>query len=197
MAQRKGHSRAVPRQEIPRIRPAEAARILHDIEHLLDNSQALLADLSSVGIAELLRRLDDRMLQLAIQPDDPGERTRARLMSAIVPALCSETAAERPSVEDFVRITNVMLPCLLLELGRRKGHIEIDFPADPAAPDAQFRISLGGSHCHIVSAQKVVDLVATVGEDLVGVCFFGDEPNRKRIEEALTSGESRVPKHLA
>ena len=71
------------------------------------------------------------MLQLAIQPDDSGERTRARLMSAIVPALCSEPV---PGIEDFVRITNTMLPCLLLELGRRNRHIEVEFPADPQAP---------------------------------------------------------------
>jgi hypothetical protein len=196
MAQRKAHRRAAPPQQIPRILPAEAVRILHDIEHLLDNSKALLADLSSVGIAELLRRLNDRMLQLAIQPDDSGERTRARLMSAIVPALLLKTAEQMSRVEDFVRFTNVMLPCLLLELGRRKRHIEVELPADPAAPDAQFRISFGGSHSHILSAQQVVELVTTVGEELVGVCYFGDELNRKRIEEALTSKQSR-PKHLA
>src|SRR6185437_8514641 len=108
MAQRKAHSRAVVRQQIPRIRPDEAARILQEIEHLLDNSHAVLADLRSVGVAELLWRLDDRMLQLSIQPDDSGERTRARLMSAIVPALLSNTAEQMPGVEDFVRITNVM-----------------------------------------------------------------------------------------
>lgn len=193
MAQRKAHSRAASRQEIPRIRPAEAARILHEIEHLLDNSQAVLADLSSVGIGELLRRLDDRMLQLAIQPDGSGERTRARLMSAIVPALCSDAA---PGIEDFVRITNVMLPCLLLELGRRNRHIEVEFPADPAGPDAQFRISFGGSHPHILNAQQLVELVATAGEEVVGVCYFGDEPSRRRIEESLTRKQSR-PKHLA
>jgi len=193
MAQRKAHSRAVVRQQIPRIRPDEAARILQEIEHLLDNSHAVLADLRSVGVAELLRRLDDRMLQLAIQPDDSGERTRARLMSAIVPALCSESA---PAIEDFVRITNVMLPCLLLELGRRKGHIEVEFPTDPVAPDGLFRVSLISSHSHTLSAKQIVNLIATVGEELVGVCYFGDEPSRKRIEEALTSELSR-PKHLA
>lgn len=76
MAQRKVHSRAAPRQEVPRIGPDEAARILHEIEYLLENSQAVLVDLNSVGIAELLRRLDDSMLQLAIQPDDSGEASR-------------------------------------------------------------------------------------------------------------------------
>ena len=196
MAQRKAHRRAAPRQEVPRIRPAEAARILHEIEYLLENSQAVLAELRSVGIAELLRRLDDRMLQLAIQPDDSGERTRARLMSAIVPALLSNTAEQMPLVEDFVGITNVMLPCLLLELGRRKRHIEVEFPADPAASDARFKISLGSSS-HILGAQQLVDLVATVGEELVGVCYFGDEPNRRRIEESLTRRGARLPKHLA
>lgn len=193
MVQRKAHSRAASRQQIPRIRPAEAERILQEIEHLLDKSQALLVDLSSIGIAELLRRLDDSMLQLAIQPDDSGERTRARLMSAIVPALCSEPV---PGIEDFVRITNIMLPCLLLELGRRNRHIEVEFPADPAGPDAQFRISFGGSHPHILNAQQVVELVATAGEEVVGVCYFGDEPSRRRIEESLTRKQSR-PKHLA
>ncbi len=193
MAQRKAHSRAASRQEIPRIRPAEAARILHEIEHLLDNSQAVLADLSSVGIAQLFRQLDDRMLQLAIQPDGSGERTRARLMSAIVPVLCSEAT---PGIEDFVRITNIMLPCLLLELGRRNRHIDVEFPIDPARPDAQFRILFRGSQPRILNAQQVVELVATTGEELVGVCYFGDEPSRKRIEEALTRKQSR-PKHLA
>jgi hypothetical protein len=193
MAQRKAHSRAVSRQQVPRIRPDEATRILQEIEHLLDNSQALLPNLRSVGIAELLRQLDEKMLQLAIQPDHSGERTLARLMSAIVPALCSDAA---PGIEDFVRITNVMLPCLLLELGRRNRHIEVGFPADPARPDAQFRISFGGSHPHILSAQQVVELVATAGEQLVGVCYFGDEASRRQIEEALISKQSR-PKHLA
>jgi hypothetical protein len=193
MAQRKAHGRAAVRQQIPRIRPAEAARILQEIEHLLDNSQALFSDLCSIGIAELLQRLDDSMLQLAIQSDDSGERTRARLMSAIVPALCSEAA---PDIEDFVRITNVMLPCLLLELGRRKGHIEVDFPTDPVAPDALFRLSLVSSHSHTLNAKQIFNLVATVGEELVGICYFGDEPSKKRIEEALTSKHSR-PKHLA
>lgn len=197
MAQRKAHRRAASRQEIPRILPAEAARILHEIEQVLDKCQALLADLSSVGIAELLRRLDDKMVQLAIQPDDSGERTRARLMSAIVPALLSNSAEQMPRVEDFVRITNVMLPCLLLELGRRKRHIEVEFPPDPAAPDAQFRISLGGPSSHVLSAQQVVDLVATVGEELVGVCYFGDESNKKRVEESLSASQRRFPKHPA
>ena len=197
MAQRKVHSRAAPRQEVPRIGPDEAARILHEIEYLLENSQAVLVDLNSVGIAELLRRLDDSMLQLAIQPDDSGERTRARLMSAIVPALVSNATEQMPRVEDFVRITNVMLPCLLLELGRRKRHIEVEFPANPAASDTCFKISLGGSTPHILSAQQLVDLVATVGEELVGVCYFGDELNRRRVEASLKSRAARLPKHLA
>lgn len=137
------------------------------------------------------------MLQLAIQPDDSGERTRARLMSAIVPALLSKTAEQMPRVEEFVRITNVVLPCLLLELGRRKRHIEVEFPADPAAPDAHFRISVRASSPHILSAQQVVDLVATVGGELVGVCYFGDELNRRRVEESLTRRGARLPKHLA
>jgi hypothetical protein len=107
--------------------------------------------------------------------------------------LCSEGA---PSIEDFVRITNVMLPCVLLELGRRKGHIEVDFPTDPVAPGALFSVSLTGSHSHTLNAKQIVDLVANAGEELVGVSYFGDEPSRTRIEEALTSKHSR-PKHLA
>jgi hypothetical protein len=147
-----------------------------------------------VGIVELLRQLNDSMLQLAIQPDDSGERTRARLMSAIVPALCSEDV---PSIEDFVRITNLMLPCLLLELGRRKGHIEVDFPANPTAPDARFKLSLGGANFHTLNATQIVDLVASVGAELAGVCYFGDELNRRRVEESLGGRPAPVPKHLA
>ena len=169
---------------------------MRDLERLLDNAQALLAELRSAGIAGLLHRLDDNMLKLAIQPDDSGERARARLMSAIVPALHSETTAQMPGIEEFVRITNVMLPCLLLELGRRKGHIAVDFPADPAAPNASFRISFG-SNANLLSAQELVDLVASVGAELVGVCYFGDERDRKGIEEVLVGRRTRSPKYLA
>jgi hypothetical protein len=40
-----------------------------------------MPNLRTAGIAELFGRFDDRLLQLAIQPDSWGERTRARLMS--------------------------------------------------------------------------------------------------------------------
>ena len=197
MARMKAHCRADPQREIPRIGPAEAALIQRDIEHLLDDSQAFLSNLRSTGIAELLRRLDDKMLRLAIQPDDSGERARARLMSGIVPALCAEATTQMARVEEFVRITNVMLPCLLLELGRRKNHIQVEFPAEPSSPAARFKISLGGSTSHTLSAQQVVDLVATVGEELVGVCYFGDEQNRRRIEKVLADRQARFPKNMA
>ncbi len=126
MASRKAERRLRAKPCIPRIPPSDASVILARCEQILEGSRELLANLRSVGVAELFARLDDSVLQLAIQPDCWGERTRARLMSDLAPALCATlNPGSDPNVEDMVRVTNAIIPCLLLELGRRKGHIQV------------------------------------------------------------------------
>ena len=73
------------------------------------------------------------MLQLAIQPDSWGERIRARLMSELAPALrLPSDGGSTLSTEEIVQVTNAVVPCFLLELGRRKQHIQVEFPLNPA-----------------------------------------------------------------
>jgi len=188
MSGSKARSRVAAKQKVPRIRPAEASAIFKRCEQLLEESRALLLNLRSSGISELLGRMDDRMLQLAIQPDAWGERTRARLMSDIAPALGAEPAAERNvSIEHIVHATNVVMPCLLLEIGRRKQYLQVEFPPNPAASDACFRLSVGPSHpTHSINGDRLHRLVKEAGEALVGLCYFGDEQSRTRLETELS-----------
>jgi hypothetical protein len=75
-------------------------------------------NLPTAGIAELFSRLDDAVLLLAIQPDSWGERTRARLMSDLAPALCTMMSPGTAlNIDEIVQVTNAVTPCLLLELG--------------------------------------------------------------------------------
>src|SRR5437016_13872646 len=142
MAGRKGERRVRSKPQIPRILPSEPSVILERCEQILEGSRELLANLRSVGIAELFARLDDSVLQLAIQPDSWGERTRARLMSDLAPALCMPLSpGSAVNIEDVVRVTNAVTPCLLLELGRRKGHIQVEFPRNPSEHNACFGFS--------------------------------------------------------
>ena len=169
MAGRKAKRRVRSQPEIPRILPSEASAILERCEHILEGSGELLGNLRSVGIAELFAHLDDSVLQLAIQPDSWGERTSARLMSDLAPALCvMMSAGSAPNVEDVARITNAVTPCLLLELGRRRGHIQVEFPQNPAGPTASFRLSVSPSvPLRTITAEKISKVVDQVGEALV------------------------------
>jgi hypothetical protein len=73
----------------------------------------------------------DDTLRLAVRPDDWGERARARLVSDIAPALQGDVDGKLGvSVEDIVHCASIIMPCLLLEIGRWLGHIGIEFPAD-------------------------------------------------------------------
>jgi hypothetical protein len=81
----------------------------------------------------------------------------------------------------------MVMPCFLLELGRRKQHIVVEFPSDPCDPAACFKLSVSTSHpmCSI-PAEKVARLVTDVGEYLVGLCYFGDSKCREQIEAELS-----------
>ena len=93
MADRKAERLVRSKPRVPRILPPDASAIFERCEQILEASRELLANLRSVGIRELFARLDDSVLQLALQPDSWGERTRARLMSDLAPALCVTMSA--------------------------------------------------------------------------------------------------------
>jgi hypothetical protein len=120
------------KQRIPRISARNAADIVKHCDQLLVDSKQVLADLPHVEFAHFLALLSEDILRLAIQPDSWGERARVRLISVIVPVLQGKMAERHAvSVEDIAYCSNIVMPCLLLELGRRKRHIEIEFPPDP------------------------------------------------------------------
>jgi len=173
------------RQKIPRIGPEEAARVFAQCEHLLDSSPVFVENLRQVGFARFLAPLNEQILELAVQPDSWGERTRARLIAELFAGLRG-ILAEDASVEEIVKVSNVVVPCFLLELGRRRQHIEIDFPNDPCDSAARFGLRAGPS-CPVysINSEQLVRLVAESGEELVGLCYFGDQQSREHIEARL------------
>jgi hypothetical protein len=174
------------RQRIPRIGPEEAARAFAQCEYLLESATDFDEDLQQVGFARFLAPLHEQILELAVQPDSWGERTRARLISEVFARLRG-IPVEKVSVEEIVQISNVVVPCFLLELGRRRQHIEIEFPADPCNSAARFKLRAGPSYpIHSISDEQLSRLVAEAGEELVGLCYFGDERSREHIETQLT-----------
>ena len=178
------------KQTIPRIEPEDAARIFAKLEQLTEGSGELITRLQHDGFAQFLKKLDDPVLQLAIQPDSWGERTRARLVSAILTTL-KGIRAESAGVKEIVDISNVVMPCLLLELGRRKGHVAAEFPRDPCEHDAHFGLGVEASaRMHSVTSERIVRLVTELGEDLVGLCHFGDKQSREAIEMELNRTEA-------
>src|ERR1700687_182103 len=174
------------RQKIPRIGPEEAARVFAQCEHLLDSSPVFVENLRQVGFARFMAPLHEDILKLAVQSDSWGERTRARLIAELFSGL-KGIPAEDASVEEIVRVSNVVVPCFLLELGRRRQHIEIEFPANPCDSGARFALRAGRSYpVHSVHSEQLVPLVADARENLVGLCYFGDQRSREHIEAQLT-----------
>ena len=173
------------RQKIPRIGPEEAARVFTQCEHLLNSPAVLVENLRQAGFARFLAPLHEQILELAVQPDSWGERTRARLIAELFAGLRG-IPAEDASVEEIVKVSNVVVPCFLLELGRRRQYIEIEFPADPCDSDAHFGFRTGPS-CPVysINSEQLVRLVAEAGEELVGLCYFGDQRSREHIEAQL------------
>ncbi len=185
----KGGVSVLAKQRIPRISARKAADILKHCDQLLANSKEVLADLPRVGFAQFLALLSEDILRLAIQPDSCGERARGRLISDILPALQGNMAERHAiSIEDIAYCSNIVMPCLLLELGRRKRHIEIEFPPDPTDSSARFKICAGQPYpFHSITNQQLLRLVSQCGEELVGLCYFGDHESRGWIEAELES----------
>jgi len=173
------------RQKVPRIGSKEAARVFEQCEHLLECSSVFVENLRQMGFARFLAPLNEQILELAVQPDSWGERTRARLISYVFAGLRG-LPAEAATLQEIVQVSNIVVPCLLLELGRRRQHIEIQFPDNPCDPGARFEFRTGPSHpLYSIDSDQLVRLVAEAGEELVGLCYFGDQPSRERIESQL------------
>jgi hypothetical protein len=178
-------SRGRNTQIVPRIGPKDAARVFEQCEHLLDSSSVFVENLRQLGFARFLAPLSDQILELAVQPDSWGEQTRARLISYVFAGLRG-LPAEAATVEEIVQVSNVVVPCFLLELGRRRKHIEIKFPDNPCDSGARFEFSAGPSlPVYSIDREQLGRLVAEAGEELVGLCYFGDQPSRERVESLL------------
>ena len=76
-----------------------------------------------------------------------------------------------------------------------RQHIEIEFPANPCDSAARFALRAGpSSPIHFVNSEQLVRLVAEAGEELVGLCYFGDQPSREHIETQLAlKGSTQRP----
>ncbi len=185
MPDTKAGNRRRDEQQIPRIASNEAERIFARCEHQLGNFDALCRNLSQAGFSRFLAQFDEKILELAVQPDSWGERTRARLISEVFTGFRGSTA-EDASVEEIAELSNIVMPCVLLELGRRRRHIEIEFPANPCDSAARFGIRAGPPHpMYSISSEQLVRFVAQTGEELVGLCYFGDQQSRENIEAQL------------
>src|SRR5258708_13223904 len=144
MPDHKVRNRIPEKERDRRIQPKDAAKILKQCESFLADSSELLKNLREAGFGRLLAQIDETILRLAMQPDSWGERTKARLMSDIAPALQGDLSVQNSmNVDDIAHCANIIMPCLLLELGRRQQHIEIEFPLDPTDSSARFRFRLG------------------------------------------------------
>jgi hypothetical protein len=177
------------KQRIPRIAGRQAAQTFEECDKLLTQSSDLLSNLRRLGFGFLLNALSEDVLRLALQPDSWGERLRARLMSDIAPALQGDVSGQHAiSVDDITYCANIVMPCCLLELGRRKEYLQIEFPSDPTDSSARFKLRAGKSYpVHSINNEQVVRLASSVGDDLVGLCYFGDQLSRDRIEAELSA----------
>lgn len=189
-------SRGRDRQKIPRIPPRKAAHIYETCAHLEKTAGNPLACLQTDGFGGFLARIEESILRLAVQPDSWGERTKARLISEIISSL-TQTPAASWSTREITDVSNVLIPCFLLELGRRHQHLQVEFPPNPCEANAHFALRVGLSHSlHTISKHQLVHLAADAGEELVGLCYFGDQPSRITIEARLAfegGGTDRTP----
>jgi hypothetical protein len=142
----------------------------------------LIENLRRDGFARFVAPLHDQILELAVQSDSWGERTRGRLIAEVFRGL-RRKPAEQASVEEIAHVSNVVVPCFLLELGRRRRHVEIEFPVDPCDSAARFGFRVWpSSPNHSISSDELIRLVAGASEELVGLCYFGDQQSREAIE---------------
>jgi len=130
------------RQKIPRIGPKEAALVFAQCEHLLDSSTVFVENLRQAGFARFLAPLHEQILELAVQPDSWGERTRARLISELFAGL-KGIPAEDARVEEIVRVSNVVVPCFLSNWDADGNTLRSNSLTIPAIPARALRSAPG------------------------------------------------------
>src|SRR5437762_12898308 len=58
---------------------------------------------------------------------------------------------------------NIVMPCLLLEVGRRKKHIQVEFPSDPTDSSVRFKLRAGESYpVHSINNEQLVHQLLVV-----------------------------------
>ena len=145
------------------------------------------------GFSRFLAQFDKKSWNSRCSRAPRGERTRARLISEVFTGFRG-SPAEDASVEEITEISNIVIPCFLFELGRRRRHIEIEFPVNPSDSAARFGLRAGPSHpTYCISSEQLVRLVAASGEELVGLCYFGDQQSREHIEAQLALQGGATP----
>ncbi len=181
----KARTHKAGRQRVPRIASSQAEKILEGCDCI--TVAVWLSHLRRLGFGALLELISQDVLQLALQPDSWGERMRALVMSDIGPALQGDVSGQHAlSVGDIAHYACIVMACFLLELGRRNQHIQIQFPSDPTDSSSHFKLSVGKSYpVHSINNEQVVQLASNVGEELVGLCYFGDQQSREAIEVEL------------
>jgi len=98
--------------------------------------------------------------------------------------------------KEIVQVSNVVVPVFLLELGRRRQHIEIEFPANPCDSAARFALRAGPSYpVHSVNSEQLVRLVAEAGEELVAFANSETSEAVKHIRGA--AGFHRPPRPIS
>jgi hypothetical protein len=163
--------------------PRESAKIFKACDSKLEQMRQLLSTGSRLVFGEFLAALDDDVLRLAIQPDSWGERMRARLMSDLAPAF---GGTRQITIAQIAHCSSIIMACLLFELGRRRGHMHIDFPSNPADESARFNVCSGNSYpVHSIEKEQLLSLVSSSGPQLVALCYCGDQQCREQVEVAL------------
>jgi hypothetical protein len=187
-------NRGRDRQKIPRIQAREAAQIYDMCAHLDETAGHPLIGLRTAGFDGFLARLEESILGLAVQPDSWGERTKACLIAEIISHLTGTPVASW-STPEIAEISNVLIPCFLLELGRRYQHVQVEFPRNPCEATARFEMRAGLAHpTHSITKKQLVRLAMEAGEELVGLCYFGDHRSRTAIESRLAfEGDTTNP----
>jgi hypothetical protein len=87
----------------------------------------------------------------------------------------------------MTEVANVVVPCLLLEIGRRRKHIYMELPPDPVDAGSLILFRAGpSSPVRFLGRRKLLDLTAVAGEALTSLCYFGDPESRDQVEAELT-----------
>lgn len=182
----RGESRSSPatsRKKIPRIDATKAAEILAHCDRKLESLQPLLWDGKRLAFRDFLAALGEDVLKLACQPGSWGERMRARIMTDLAPAFGQ---LHELTLERVAHCSSIITACFLLELGRRLGNLEAEFPNDPADEFARFNIRVGNeTPVHKIGNEQLLLLTSRCGPALVSLCYFGESGSRQMIEQEL------------